>query len=216
MLKKKLHLKKKVTFHELNYEELIKIANHLSTKIYVEKEDSHHWGCVKENALWCYLLTQLNVLEEVLYTYEPTMYWLNHCEINLEKMKNLAILIERPDIVKMVTNWIDNPYEKTTLIKYISTHHRHELRQSLLPIHKNCKCYNWKDLAKLSNTHPTTIKRISDLENNSIKTILYFYEIYGKEDINIIKFESRKFNIDRREQDNLERTLREIVFKKSE
>ena len=67
-----------------------------------------------------------------------------------------------------------------------------------------------------SGLQPMQIEKISNLENNSIKTMLYYNEKHGNEDINTIKFEARKYNVNHRERESLERALREIVFKKSE
>ena len=197
---------------------MLKIANHLSTKVYLEKEDLLLCKPVKENALWCYLLENLGALEFVMCTYEPVMFWLSHCKTRLEEMLNFAKQIERDDIEKMLANWLENHYynKKTTLIMNLSTYHRHELGKSLLPFPKDSKRYNWKDLASLSGFQPMQIEKISNLENNSIKTMLYYYEKHGNEDINTIKFEARKYNVNHRERESLERTLRKIVFKKSE
>ena len=54
MLRKTLQLKKKVTFNQLEYEDIIKIANHLSIQIHVEKEDSIPWKSVKERVMVLY------------------------------------------------------------------------------------------------------------------------------------------------------------------
>ena len=57
-----------------------------------------------------YILKELNLndlqIEELIFYYEPSLYWLDHLETTLEQFNDVAIKVDGADIQSIITRWV--------------------------------------------------------------------------------------------------------------
>ena len=206
---KMLRLRKHVTFKELYYEDIENLSKLITCYIPQQEENAERWN----HPLWKYILMELNLndlkIKEVIWNYEPSVYWLSHLKTTLAQLKDIATKVEREDTKVIIEEWLFKKiYTLETNLNDISKVHFTQLAENL-----RIRSSGWADWRMFADTYGyncDNINRIHSLARDEMKTMWYILEHYGDRKIKIIKDIGEKYNIQKHSLIKIEKLIRKM------